>query len=485
MKKNILCILGVISLLGGLVSCGDNISATSTSDSTIVSDSTTDPVTIRFWHTFGKTVTNGIQKKIDSFEKAVKDNEGVDVDIEMEYQGSYDDIVTKVEKGFATSNTPTITVAYPDHVAEYLDSESTPGEYVVNLDEYMDDEDIGFNKEAYLGDGSKDDFVSSFMTEGENYVSEGTYSLPMMKSTEVMFYNEDLLSSILSDYAPGNSSSAQIKRYMSNISWDDFMDLCKYINDYKAVYSDSIKYSCIYDSDSNLFISHSYQKDIPFISIKDGEGSVDFNNDAAKDMVSKFKQNYDDGCFTTKEILGEYGSNYFKEAQSVFSIGSSGGAAYNMPTNSTFTFEVCKVPAENDNPLYVTQGPTLALLKSKNYTTEENSQKVKYAWKFLKYITNTENNADLCFNYSQGYVPVRESSYEGDDYQEIIDAQDDFAKNIEVVANEIDGKYLTTACFAGSATARNQVGGILANVIAGDSVAEAFDYAYGQTTLAM
>lgn len=476
MKKNILCILGVISLLGGLVSCGDNVSATSTSN---------DPVTIRFWHTFGKSVTNGIQKKIDSFEKAVEENEGVDVDIEMEYQGNYDDIVKKVEKGFSTSNTPTITVAYPDHVAQYLDDESTKGEYVVNLDEYMDDEDIGFEKEAYLGDGSKDDFIESFMTEGENYVSEGTYSLPMMKSTEVMFYNEDLLSSILSDYAPGNSTSAQIKRYMSNITWDEFMDLCKYINDYKGTYSDNIKYSCIYDSDSNLYISHSYQQNIPFISIKDGEGSIDFNNDEAKAMVNEFKQNYDDGCFTTKGVLGKYGSNYFKAAQSVFSIGSSGGAAYNMPTNSTFTFQVCKVPAENDNPLYITQGPTLALLKSKAYTNEENSQKVKYAWKFLKYITNTENNADLCFNYSQGYVPVRESSYEGDDCKEVIEAQDDFAKNIEVVANEIDGKYLTTACFSGSATARNAVGGLLANIIAGDTTTEAFDKAFRDTMLSL
>jgi multiple sugar transport system substrate-binding protein len=476
-KSKIICLLGVVTLLGGLVSCGD--------DSSVVSND--DEITIRFWHTFGQTITGGIESYIEDFQNLVKENEGVDVTIEMDYQGGYDDIESKIISGFTTSNTPTIAVAYPDHVADYLSKEGTAGEYVVNLDDYMDDEEIGFGQEDYLGDQGKDDFVSAFMDEGQNYVNEGTYSLPFMKSTEVMFYNETLLGEILQDYHPETIGSGAIKSYLEGLSWDDFMDLNRFIAANMIDYSDTLITPCVYDSDSNLYISHSYQEEIPFISIgDDGEGSIDFNNDDAKTMATELKNDYDDGCFTTKGITGEYGSNYFKGAECVFSIGSSGGAGYQTPTNSTFDYDICKVPYENDNQLYVSQGPTLTLLKSKNYTDAENEAKIKYAWKFLKYITNTEVNADLCFNYSEGYVPVRESCYETDFYSELMEYDDEFAHNAEVVIDDIDGTYFNTACFAGSATARTEAGGILTSLFADVyTVDAAFSYAEQQSKLAM
>ncbi|MFA6796057.1 MAG: extracellular solute-binding protein, partial [Bacilli bacterium] len=213
MKKNkLLSILGVVTLLGGLVSCGDG-------DSTASSSSSEDEITIRFWHTFGQSITNGIEKYIEKFEDLVEENEGVKVNIEMEYQGGYDDIESKIRSGFSTSNTPTIAVAYPDHVADYLASETEPGEYVVNLDDYINDEEIGFGKEAYFGDDEESDFVSAFINEGKSYTREGTYSLPFMKSTEVMFYNETLLGSILNDYSPENVGTDLMKKYLENMSW--------------------------------------------------------------------------------------------------------------------------------------------------------------------------------------------------------------------------------------------------------------------------
>ena len=480
-KTKLLCLLGVITLLGGLTSCGDDTSSVASNSSS------ENVVNIRFWHTFGQTITSGIESYIDDFHDLVMEKEGVDVEIKMEYQGNYDDIEKKVISGFTASNTPTITVAYPDHVADYLSRETTPDEYVVNLDNYMDDAQIGFGKEEYLGDQGKDDFVPAFMKEGQEYARQGTYSLPFMKSTEVMFYNETLLGSILKDYSPENIGHDLMKKYLESLSWDQFMDLNRYISQNKAKYSDTLKVPCVYDSDSNLYISHSYQNEIPFISIgDDGKGSIDFNNSEAKAMANRFKADYDDGCFTTRGITGEYGSNYFKNAECVFSIGSSGGAGYQSPTNSSFDFDICKVPFANDNQLYVSQGPTLALLKSKKYSDSENETKIKYAWKFLKYITNTEVNSDLCFNDSEGYVPVRNSCYQSNYYKELMEYDDEFAHNAKVVVEDINGTYLNTACFAGSATARDAVGGILTSLFAGtDTVDSAFAEAERQVRLAM
>ena len=87
------------------------------------------------------------QNKADEFAKLVKENEGVDISINAgqdAYQGSYVDIHNKIMSGFNTGDFPTIAVAYPDHVADYIAAESVPGKYVVNLAELATDEKIGF-----------------------------------------------------------------------------------------------------------------------------------------------------------------------------------------------------------------------------------------------------------------------------------------------------------------------------------------------------
>ena len=154
-KHNLFALMILPLLLGGLSSCSDT-SSTSNGGS-----SSTDPVEITFWHTSGQTVIRELNKKIEDFAALVKENEGVDVKITLSYQGSYDDQLDKILKGFPTGNYPTIAVAYPDHVAEYLESEgSDPGRYVVNLQDYIDNPETTFGAEEWLGDGPADEGVS-------------------------------------------------------------------------------------------------------------------------------------------------------------------------------------------------------------------------------------------------------------------------------------------------------------------------------------
>src|SRR5574344_1868487 len=179
MKKKLFKNLSLLAVLctALLSSCGN-------------SSTSSDVITIHFFYIFGQDIQQSMNAKIESFKELVLKNEGVKVDVVLDYQGAYDDIKTKVLRGFSSGNTPTIAVAYPDHVAEYLSSESKDGEYVVNLDTLMKDSELGFTKDDYLnpsGLGS-DDFIPSFLEEGQSYLKSGTYSLPLMKSTEVMFY---------------------------------------------------------------------------------------------------------------------------------------------------------------------------------------------------------------------------------------------------------------------------------------------------------
>lgn len=490
-QRKIVSLLSSLLLLSGLASCGETTptttptttaagDTTATENTTVTnSDAPEGTVVIDFWHCSGQAIIDSFTKYINKFQKLVKEKEGVDVQIRLAYQGGYPDILNKITKGFATNNYPTLAIAYPDHVADYLAVEKNPGDFVVDLTSYANDSKIGFGKEDWIGDEGADDFVEAFYDEGRHYTRSGLYSLPLMKSSEIMFYNIDLCKRIVPDYLDDVSYSGETKlqKYMNSLTWDQFIDLCKFIRENyagtnnPAGYPTAIDYPAQYDSDSNLFISKCYQNNYQFLDIdQDGNGEILFNNDQAKKMVEKLKVAHDNKYITTKGVTGEYGSNFFKEQKMVFTIGSSGGSEYQAPSGGAFKVGVCKVPFDNNNPLYVTQGLSTTILRHKG---EGDDLKVKYAFKFLKYLTSAEVSSDICVNGSGGYIPVRKSAYETDLYQTYLegdedDSESDFLnKSADIVINEIDGHYLNTPCFPGTAKVRTEVGGIISQVLLG------------------
>ena len=210
------------------------------------------------------------------------------------YQGSYVDIHNKIVSGFNTGDFPTIAVAYPDHVADYIAAESFPGKYVVNLAELATDEKIGFGKESYIGDGEASDFLPAFYDEGQHYIREGRYSLPVLKSTEVIFYNKELTANILNQYNQDEHlgrNSDQLLSFRDDLTYDKFRNFCRYVakniknGAYKGKAGDNLQYPFCYDSDDNFFISQCYQRNIPYTSIENGKGKIEFNNTQAKAFV--------------------------------------------------------------------------------------------------------------------------------------------------------------------------------------------------------
>ena len=473
MKKRIGALLVLPLIAGALTGCNNG-------------GSSSGGIKIKWWHTYGQTIVDGLKPKIKAFVKAVKENDGVDVSVEMTYQGSYDDIATKIANGYSVGNKPTIAVAYPDNVADYIEISKSAGDnFVVNLEKYIDDPVVGFGKEAWLGDEyDETDFIEDFYAEGSRYSIKGTYSLPYMKSTEIMFYNLTLVRKIMAGVHKGGagdfdgfdetigSSDVKIKQFMSNLSWDRFMELNAFIKTNMSKIGNNLELPAFYDSDGNLLISKIFQNKIGYASItSSGVGHIDFEDDpdrtALRTLLGDLGDYYKAGLFTTKGIKGTYGSDYFTGESCVFSIGSSGGSGYNFPQGASFDLGVCRVPHSNNNALYVTQGPTLAMFSDNGLSAERNEQTMLYAWKFMKYITNGQINAELCVNGSEGYVPVRTSAYETQFYQEFLAEEDDeYAKCARVVLDiNNNAKYLVSPAFKGSAELRDQCGSLLTAAI--------------------
>lgn len=472
--------------IGGVLLCGSFLISSCGG----ISQQEGDPNTIYFWHTFGQDIQSSVSDLCEDFEILYEEEYGTDIKIELLYQGSYDEILDKVNKSFKGGNTPTIAVAYPDHVADYLAIESGSNQYVYNLEEFFDDPEIGFGASEVFNPSLKgvEDFVPSFLEEGQNYTKEGTYSLPFMKSSEVLLYNVPLLENVMSQYDP---SVTNVNDFMNNITWDEFIELLRFISKDLNKFGDQLISPFIYDSDANLFISQCYQQDIPFVSMDEsGKGSIDFNNDEAKAMVSELKGYYDEGLFITKGTNeGKYGSDCFIKNECIFTVGSTGGAGYNDPgTIGNFEVGISKVPSnaiDKEHEKYVSQGVTLTILKNNKFTDEINDSRARIAWQLMTYLTSELNNIAVCLS-SNGYAPVRESCYTNEVYAEYLEGDDFMPRCANVVANEINGNYFNYPVFKGTAAAREQVGGLITQVFLGnETIDQAFDKAENQAKLEM
>lgn len=470
-----------------------------------------DGLTINFWHTFGKTVEDGIIAKANDFAAKVLKQEGVKLRIKMTNRGGYDDLKGEITKAFAVSGNPTITVAYPDHVADYFEAEATPGQFVVNMEDFVYDDEVGLGKEAYLGDEyGADDIIECYLRESTSYTREGFYSMPFLKSTEVMLYNFDLVKKAMPFYQPDVTQDDDIKALMNDLTWEDFMEFCEIIKDHKNEICSTLEVPAYYDSDSNLFITQMFQNGYTYDGIDDsGHGFIGFDGlvdnptddqersyEGALDLLKQYKAWYNKGLFTTKGINGQYSSYYFTPQKTMFAIGSSGGSGYSFPATSEFRVEACKVPLApkpagmKDNMLYVSQGPTLCLLNNATLQKDgTNDKAVLYGWKFIKYLTNGKVNAQICTNNSEGYMPIRNSAYTTTEFIEFMASKTEYVKVARVIVEDIDNHYFVSHAFKGSATLRDQCGGAFADIMKSDgsasSIKNYLDKAITQTHLKM
>ena len=443
-----------------------------------------DPTTIYFWSTIGDNNQAQVNRYIESF-KDVEPNVTV---VNVKQNGSYNDLENMVITGFTANNYPDIVQAYPDHVADYIDYGKA-----VKLDEYMDNPDYGWTAEE------KADVVQAYLTEGQEYTIEGTYSLPFSKSTEAMFYNEDILHGLdLSDIDPtingGNPLNAS---YLNSLTWEEFFGklapaLTTYNETVEQIITPSDGVSAImgYDSDDNLFITLCEQYGYPYSSVVNGKGSVDFNTQEMQDLLTEWHGYVEKGYFITKGINeGNYVNELFNDGACLFSIGSTGGVKYQFSETNPSNVGVAMIPqAENGTPATINQGPSVAIL-------DHNDENRRLAsWLFYKHMTNEENSLDWALN--SGYCAIRQSNYSDPAYLEANDVDATQPKSLERLmakANNYIGTMTSTLfvspAFKGSSTIRTQVGGLLTQCLLPttdvSTIPALFDEAEAQSKLAL
>ena len=418
-------------------------------------------VTITFYHTMGANLREVLETYIVEFNKLYPN-----ITIVHEQVGSYDDVRDQVSKEITVGNQPNIAYCYPDHVALYNLASAC-----VSLDNLIDNtQEVtradGTTEIMGLTDAQKADFIEGYYNEGKEFGDGKMYTLPLSKSTEVLYYNKTFF----------NANNLTVPT-----TWDELEALCAQIK--------TIDPTCIplgYDSEANWFITMCEQYGSDYTSAS-GDHYL-FDNEQNRAFVKEFNSWYNSGYVTTQELYGAYTSGLFVAqtgTKSYMSIGSSAGATHQRPemVDGAYPFEVgiATIPqVDASNPKVISQGPSLCIFAKE----KEKEQEVAASWLFVKYLTTTvEFQAE--FGMASGYVPVLKSVAENPVYKEYLDSADGgayiSALSAKVCLDQQDA-YYTSPAFNGSSTARDQVGSLMSQclVMTGDvdsQIANAFQLA--------
>lgn len=454
-KKLLILLLGTLTA----TSCGTLTTSGEDIGDNIIKEKTN----VTIYHRWNKYILPTIEYYINGFKK-IEPN----VNINLVSFETYDAIYNTVKQNFATNDYPDIVQGYPDHVVSYQKEN-----YSLNLDTLL--------KDYPLED--KDDYIESYMDVGSSYLFEGTYSLPFQKSTEVMFYNAEVLHDLnLANIDPTiNEGKPLNEKYLTTLTWDELYKklipaLDIYNNTTPIIDKTGGDYGYLfYESDDNLYITLSEQFGIDYVSYKNNQGSFDFDNYTAKAKMKELNSYAKKGYYTTKGALGKnyYGSSMMKKNEktqlpkSLFAISSTAGLFYYGQTGVEIGCSVLPQAIANKTTS-IFQGPSLTFLANKRDQTPERKNKQLASYLFYRFMTNKENSTYWALN--SGYEPIRKSTIETPEYKEFISLEgkvnpsEGYATAIGNVRISEIKDYFTTVAFDGSAAARIQVGGIMTSV---------------------
>ncbi len=442
MKKRILSMLLVLAMvISTLTACGGATNKSANFDVPEEGFDTSKEVTITFYHTMGANLREVLELYITEFNKIYPN-----IKIVHEQVGGYDDVREQIATQITTGAQPNIAYCYPDHVAMYNISKA-----VVSLDNLIASEQVvtradGSTETLGLTQAQIDDFIAGYYNEGKQFGDGLMYTLPLSKSTEVLYYNKTFF----------DENKLTVPK-----TWDELEALCKKI---KELDPNSIPLG--YDSEANWFITMCEQYGSPYTSAT-GDHYL-FDNEENHAFIKKFREWYQAGLLTTQTLYGAYTSGLFVNqdkttSRSYMSIGSSAGATHQRPAkdetgNYPFEVGIATIPqVDANNAKVISQGPSLCIFQ------KADPQEVLASWLFVKFLTtNVEFQAE--FSVESGYVPVLKSVAENEYYKDFLasaDGGDYIAALSAKICMEQEHAYYTSPAFNGSSTARDEVGALL------------------------
>lgn len=403
--------------------------------------------TIVFYHTMGDKLQQVLKVAIQKFNEVYPD-----WTIQESAVGGYNDVRDKCKATLAAGGQPDLAYCYADHVALYLQTGK-----VVDMSDYINATGTINGRNIGYSAAEIADFVPGYYAEGlatnygdydkYGYTSTDMFTLPFVKSTEVLYYNADALKTAGIAKAPE--------------TWDELWEDCRILGD---VFPDCTPLG--YDSEANWVITMAEQNGWGYTSAQ--APHYQFNNENLANWLDDLYDLHEEWLFTTQKEYGSYTSGLFikgpEQAGTVFSIGSSGGA--NHQGTEAFKWGVAPLPGSKQadgtiNKSAISQGPSLVMFQSE---AKNETERQLMTWEFVKFLEDATLQAQ--FSMASGYNPTRLSTFNIPAYEEFLEGDSIVAATANV-AKTMSNDFFTSPAFSNSSTCRDQMEAALYYVIKG------------------
>ena len=357
---------------------------------------------ITFWHAMNGPQEKALQQLTKDFEK-----ENPNIKVTLQNQGQYKDLQSKITSTLQSpKDLPTMTQAYPTWLYQVAQEDM-----LVDLKPYMDNEKIGWGKQEKIN--------SDFLKGAQ--IDDKQYGIPFSKSTEVMYYNADLL-----------------KKY--GVKVPKTMEELKKAAETIYKKSNGKVVGAGFDSLSNYYVTGLKNEGVTFSK------DVKLDSPESKKVITYLADGVKEGYFRTPGA-DQYLTTPFANQKVAMYIGSSASEGFvRQSTKDKFQYNIASYPAKN----VIQQGADLFIFKS-----ADSAQRTA-AFEFMKFLASPKSQA--YWAKETGYIPVDNSVKTSASY-----------KNTSKVAEAIStakNSYFTVPVAENSNTAFNETLTIMEKILA-------------------
>ncbi|RDW18366.1 ABC transporter substrate-binding protein [Oceanobacillus arenosus] len=349
---------------------------TDTEDSAGDSEATGEKQNVTFWHSMGGAGQEALNAIVDSY------NSSQDaVQVNAEYQGTYDEALTKFNSVAGTDSAPTMIQTFEIGTMSMINSGS-----IVPIQELID-------ADGYDMSGLEENIVNYYSLDGK------FYSMPFNSSTPVMYYNKDAFEAAgLDPEAPPETfeeveeaSKAIVK---SNPEMKGF-----------ALQAYGWLYEQLLANQGALLLNNDNGR-------TDTPTEIGWTEEEGKSIFEWVKHMVDDETFAN---YGTNGDNMMAGflAGDVSMFLQSSASSRDVIDNAPFEVGIAFLPhpEAKDRAGVVIGGASLWMIDDKS------EEEQKAAWDFMKYLQTPEIQAQ--WHVGTGYFAINPAAY---DEQLVIDA---------------------------------------------------------------
>lgn len=406
-------------------------------------------VSISFWTSTSQRNYPYLEAMIKAFE-----TEYPNIKVDLSHQGAVSDLMDKLTQNIVSRTTPTLSNLNPAYFPEYIDSGA-----LIDLMPYYEDSKLGFSNEE------KEAFYPFYIEEALSFSESGTmYGFPTNKKTsDIFFYNKTYFDE---------------QGWDAPETWDEVADYSKQIKEDTGMpgFSYDVAYA------EAAFKVLSMQWGSPYLN---QDGSPEIGNDASREVMAFYKDNFDAGYFTMPSEMPSAGGNYsnsgFVVGECYMFVGAAAGTPYSIPKEESghTMFEVGLAPIpqkDSANRIAFSKGEDYCIFS--NATEEE---KVA-AWLLVKFLSRDDQNVEWLIH--TGNLPITSTILEIPEYKQFLetpgDGSEDYYKAAAVKAALGMSDYMSFELVsADSSTLASDCGAMWKSVIIGG---EDIEQALGKIT---